>query len=144
LDRLAHLSGIERVQLRAETNMPRIFVDPMRIEQVLTNLVSNAIKYGDEHGKIIVQVEQREKEIRIAVTNHGRGIAPDEMPHVFNRFMRSKTTRGSGVQGLGLGLYITRGVVEAHGGRLWAESTPGETTTFHVALPISAEIREAA
>jgi PAS domain S-box-containing protein len=125
LDRLAHLSGIERVQLRAETNMPRIFVDPMRIEQVLTNLVSNAIKYGDEHGKIIVQVEQREKEIRIAVTNHGRGIAPDEMPHVFNRFMRSKTTRGSGVQGLGLGLYITRGVVEAHGGRLWAESTPG-------------------
>jgi signal transduction histidine kinase len=58
--------------------------------------------------------------------------------------MRSRTTRGSGVPGLGLGLYIAKGVVQAHGGRLWAESTPGETTTFHVALPIPEQQREAA
>ncbi|HKW48336.1 MAG TPA: ATP-binding protein [Gemmatimonadaceae bacterium] len=144
VERLAHLPGIARVQVRGETDVPSIFVDSMRIDQVLTNLISNAIKYSDEHSDIIVQIEQREDEVRIAVTNHGRGIAADDLPRLFNRFMRSKETRGSGVPGLGLGLYIAKGVIEAHGGRLWAESKPGQTTTFHVALPISAKVREAA
>ena len=57
------------------------------------------------------------------------------MPRLFERFMRSKTTRGSGVTGLGLGLYISKGIVEAHGGRIWADSVPGKTTTFYIALP---------
>ena len=144
LGRLGHLSGIERIQVRADANVPPIFVDPMRIEQVLTNLISNAIKYGDEQSDIIVRVEQRDNQVQITVTNHGRGIPKDELSRLFNRFARSKETRGSGVPGLGLGLYIAKGVVEAHGGRLWAESTPGETTTFHVALPISVDAREAA
>ena len=144
VERLAHLSGIERVQVRADDDIPSLLVDPIRIEQVLTNLISNAIKYGDEQSDIIVQARHRQNELEIAVTNRGRGIAPDELPRLFNRFARSKETRGSGVPGLGLGLYIAKGVIEAHGGRLWAESTPGETTTFHVILPISAESREAA
>lgn len=137
LDRLAHLPGIERVHVHADRAVSQIEIDPMRIEQVVTNLVSNAIKYGDEHSEIIVQLEQRDSGVRITVTNHGRGIASDELSHLFNRFARSTTTRGSGVPGLGLGLYIARGVVEAHGGRLWATSIPGETTTFYVDLPVS-------
>ena len=144
VERMAHLSGIERVQVHADGDISSILVDPMRMEQVLTNLISNAIKYGDEHGEIVVGVEQRDNEVRISVTNHGRGIAPEELPRLFNRFMRTGETRGSRVPGLGLGLYIAKGIVEAHGGRLWAESTPGEATTFHIGLPISAEVREAA
>jgi PAS domain S-box-containing protein len=144
LERLAHLPGIERVQVHAEPNLSRVFVDPMRIEQVLANLVSNAIKYGDEHTEITIELHQRAGEAEVSVTNRGEGIAPEELPRLFNRFMRSRTTRGSGVPGLGLGLYIAKGVVQAHGGRLWAESTPGETTTFHVALPIPEQQREAA
>lgn len=144
LERLAHLPGIARVRVEMPTNLSPVFVDPMRIEQVLDNLVSNAIKYGDHETEIIISLEQREKEIHIAVTNHGIGIPPDELPRLFDRFVRSRTTRGSGVSGLGLGLYIAKGVMTAHGGRLWAESTPGKTTTFHAVLPISAEQQQAA
>lgn len=144
LDRLAHVPGIERVRVREEGALPRIFVDPVRIEQVLSNIVGNAIKYGDEHADVIVQLEQRDNEVSISITNRGRGIASEELPRLFDRFMRSKATRGSGTPGLGLGLYIAKGVIDAHGGRLSAESTPGETTTFRCALPVSAEQREAA
>lgn len=144
IDGLAHLPGIERVKRRTAAGLPPISVDAMRMEQVLANLVSNAIKYGDEHSDITIAEEQRGNEVEITVSNRGPGIAPDELPQLFNRFMRSRSTRGAGVPGLGLGLYIAKGIVEAHGGRLWAESTPGETTTFHVVLPMSASMREAA
>jgi len=144
LGRLAHLPGIERVHVSSDPNLTPVLVDPMRIEQVITNLVTNAIKYGDEHTDIDIRVTQRANASEIAVTNRGRGIAPEELPRLFNRFMRSKETRGSGVAGLGLGLYIAKGVAEAHGGRLWAESTSGETTTFHLTLPLAAEMRQAA
>ena len=144
LEQLAHLPGIERVRERAVADLPAIQVDPMRIEQVLQNLISNAIKYGDPETEVTVREEQRGNEIEIAVTNHGNGIAPDELPRLFDRFTRSRATRGSGTPGLGLGLYIAKGIVEAHGGRIWAESIPCEVTTFHVALPLSAELQEAA
>jgi PAS domain S-box-containing protein len=144
IEQLAHLSGIERVKVSANADVSPVYIDRMRIGQVLANLVSNAIKYGDEHTDITIGIEQRGGEVDFAVTNHGPGIAPDELPRLFNRFMRSRSTRGSGVPGLGLGLYISRGIVEAHGGRLWAESTPGVTTTFHLVLPVSIAIRHAA
>jgi signal transduction histidine kinase len=144
LERLAHLPGVERVRVSSDANLTPVLVDPMRIEQVVTNLVTNAIKYGDEHTDIDIRITQQANASEIAVTNRGRGIAPEEMPRLFNRFMRSKETRGSGVGGLGLGLYIAKGVVEAHGGRLWAESTPGQTTTFRVTLPLATGMRQAA
>lgn len=144
LDRLAHLPGIERVHVHAEGTLPPVFVDPVRIEQVLGNLVSNAVKYGDEHSDIIVELAERGGAIEVGVTNHGPGIAPDELGRLFNRFIRSRTTRGSGVPGLGLGLYIAKGIMEAHGGSLRAESIPNETTTFRAALPMSTEQRAAA
>jgi len=144
LDRLAHLRGIERVHVHAEGPLPPVFVDPVRIEQVLGNLVSNAVKYGDEHTDIVVELAQRGGVIEVAVTNRGPGIAPDELGRLFNRFIRSRTTRGSGVPGLGLGLYIAKGIMEAHGGSLRAESIPNETTTFRAALPMSTEQRAAA
>lgn len=133
-----------RVKIAQTRKLSPVFVDPMRIGQVLGNLVSNAIKYGDTEHDITVCLDHQDTEIEIAVTNHGKGIEPEELPRLFDRFARSKATRGSGVPGLGLGLYISKGVVEAHGGRLWAESTPGKTTTFHVTLPTALSVQEAA
>ena len=141
---MAHLSGIERVRVSADSPIADVDIDTMRVEQVVTNLISNALKYGDDHSEVVVHVTHRANDVEIAVTNRGGGISEDEMPQLFNRFMRSKSTRGSGVPGLGLGLYISKGVIQAHGGRLWAESTPGETTSFRLTLPASVGMKKAA
>jgi len=98
--------------------------------------LSNAVKYGDRDGSILVHLDRHGDEIEIAVTNHGKGIPPEDVPRLFDRFTRLDESRESGVPGLGLGLYISKGLIEAHGGRIWVESTPGENTTFHFTLPV--------
>ena len=133
-----HLSTVtahDRVRVHAGGGLLPVFVDPMRLEQVLSNLVSNAAKYGDDDSPIEVRIEGCDGEDEIAVTNRGAGIDREELPRLFNRFMRTARARSARVPGLGLGLYIAKGVIEAHGGRIWAESTPGQTTTFHIRLP---------
>jgi signal transduction histidine kinase len=132
--RLAHITAGHPVRFSQEGGVGDVFVDPMRIGQVLGNLTSNAVKYGEPGTDIDVRLAQRDHEVEISVTNHGRGISPEDMPRLFSRFMRSKQTR-TRVPGLGVGLYISRELVEAHQGRIWAESTPGKTTTFHLTLP---------
>ncbi len=97
--------------------------------------MSNAAKYGAPGTEIRVDVEGREDAVEVTVTNHGRGIDPEELPRLFQRFMRSRASHAEGKAGIGLGLYICKGLIEAHGGRIWAESTPGETTSFHFTLP---------
>ena len=144
IERQRQMVDNARVKVVNGPSLSPVYVDPMRIGQVLGNLLSNAIKYGDGQHDVVVHVDRHDHEIEIAVTNHGKGIEPEELPRLFDRFVRSKTTRGTGVPGLGLGLYISKGVVEAHGGRLWAESNPGDTTTFHLTLPMVVEVQEAA
>ncbi|MGZ3477449.1 MAG: ATP-binding protein, partial [Polyangiales bacterium] len=114
----------------------RAEVDPDRIDQVVTNLLSNAVKYGASGTDITVAIEARPGEIEIAVTNRGPGLSRDELGKLFAKFHRAKSASAAGAKGIGLGLFITKGIVEAHGGRIWAESTPSETTTFHVVLPL--------
>ena len=142
--RLGHVIGDRKVRVIESGLSREIFVDVMRVGQVLGNLVSNAVKYGEPGTDIEVRIEQRANEVEIAVTNHGRGIAPEDLPNLFARFMRSKEARGSGTPGLGVGLYISRELIEAHNGRIWAESTPGKTTTFHLTLPSREAPRQAA
>jgi signal transduction histidine kinase len=77
--------------------------------------------------------------VQVTVTNEGPGIAPDEVPKLFSRFARTRAAQSGGVPGLGLGLYICRGIVEAHGGRLWVESVPGDKTHFRFTLPRAQE-----
>jgi signal transduction histidine kinase len=106
--------------------------DRLRVEQVLTNLLGNALKYGA--GKPIeVQVEGVDKNAIFRIRDHGIGIEPDRLPHIFERFERGVTSRAYG--GLGLGLYITRQIVDAHGGDIAVESVPGAGSTFQVMLP---------
>lgn len=110
-------------------------VDADRIRQVVDNLVSNAIKYGDAGSPVHIRVAGGDEEAEVVVINRGPGIAADEMPILFERFSRSRKERKGSIPGLGLGLYIARALVTAHGGRIWAESTPGETTSFHFTVP---------
>jgi PAS domain S-box-containing protein len=115
-----------------------VYADPDRIEQVLANLLTNAAKYGAQGTEIRVEVRREGDQLRVSVTNHGAGIPPDELPQLFDRFARTRDARASAVPGIGLGLYISKGLVESHGGRIWAESTPGETTRVSFTLPAMA------
>lgn len=109
-------------------------VDPDRIAQVMDNLLTNAVKYGDPGTPIRVEVDAGAGRISVAVTNQGPGIAPEHVPYLFGRFQRACDAQRRGVKGIGLGLYITRELVEAHQGTIVAESVPGGTTTFRFTL----------
>ncbi len=109
--------------------------DRTRIVQLLDNLIGNARKYSTEADAIEVRVWRDGGEARIAVSDSGIGILPEDLPHLFERFYRGGNTSHGRHDGMGLGLYISRGIAEQHGGRIWAEANPDGGATFHVALP---------
>jgi PAS domain S-box-containing protein len=109
--------------------------DRDRLGQVLDNLIGNAIKYSPEDGEIAIRVEATDAEGQVRIEDHGIGIAGDVLPRLFERFYQGQDPGVS--TGLGLGLYIARMLVEAHGGRIWAESEPGQGSTFAISLPRS-------
>ena len=137
VERMAAITDGHPVHLDVEGKIPLVEADPSRIEQVLGNLLSNAVKYGDPNTPIQIRVCPRADAVAVSVTNEGPGIQADEIPRLFSRFYRTARARAAKTSGLGLGLYIGRGIVEAHGGRIWAESIPGKTTTFTFTLPVA-------
>lgn len=141
---LSYLTTERHVNLSEEPEVSRVFVDLVRFEQILGNLISNAVKHGEKGGEINIRVAQLGTDVKISVSNHGKGIAPEDVPRLFSRFGRSSTTQGPAAPGLGLGLYIAKGLVEAHGGRIWVESVPGNETTFNFTLPGRMPAKEAA
>jgi signal transduction histidine kinase len=108
--------------------------DPGRIEQVLTNLVSNAIKYSPKGGRVEVRVSRPAGRVRVSVSDEGVGIAEDDLTQVFEPFKRRGTSKEC-IPGVGLGLFVSRRIVEAHGGSIEVESAPHRGSTFHVVLP---------
>jgi len=115
-------------------DFPVILADEDSITQVLSNLLSNAIKYSPEGGEIRVAGQVRPDQVIVCVSDQGPGIAPDDIPHVFDRFYRSsETTRTT--KGAGLGLYLARAVVEAHGGHIWVDPKPGGGARVCFSLP---------
>jgi signal transduction histidine kinase len=110
-------------------------VDGPKINRVLANLVGNAIRYTPAGGKVIVEVTPGATELAVAVCDTGPGIAPADLERVFERFYRGERSRSRATGGAGLGLAIARGLVEAHGGRIWAESAPGQGACFRFTLP---------
>ncbi|HEY3079984.1 MAG TPA: HAMP domain-containing sensor histidine kinase [Chloroflexota bacterium] len=130
------LTTVHRLRLEAPAEPVVGRWDPGRIEQVLANLVGNAIKYSPG-GEIVVRIERREAAARITVRDEGPGIPPEVLPYVFERFYRAVET-AEAVPGLGLGLHVSKSLVEAHGGRLWAESAPGRGSAFIFELPRAA------
>jgi signal transduction histidine kinase len=109
--------------------------DPDRLGQVLANLLSNAIKYSPRGGEIRCRVEDAEGEALVAVVDPGLGIPATALPRLFEPFYRAESGIASGIPGFGLGLYVTRRLVEAHGGRIAVESAVGQGSTFTVTLP---------
>lgn len=110
--------------------------DKERIRQVLVNLLINAIKYSPTADMILVKLKEESKRVVVSVEDFGMGIPQSQQTHIFERFFRVKSKEKYNVKGLGLGLYITREIVNAHGGKLWVESTEGKGSTFSFSLPI--------
>ncbi len=129
------LSTDRPIHLEAVDEPVPVLVDQQRFGQVLTNLLSNAAKYSPAGSEIWVRVARGDGEASIEVSDRGAGIPADALPHLFSRFFRVEATSG-GAKGLGLGLYISRQLVEAHGGRIGVESEPGVGSTFTVRLPL--------
>lgn len=138
-ERIAMEEPDRPIQLRTIGGSAWVDVDPDRIAQVMDNLLTNALKYGDRGTPICVDVEVQTGagRVSVAVTNQGPGIAPDRLPYLFGRFQRAHDAQRRGVTGIGLGLYITRELVEAHQGQIVAESVPGATTTFRFTLALA-------
>jgi len=126
-----------RLSLRLEVDDAprRIFVDRDRIMQVLANFLDNAFKFSSVPSEVVIRVESDDGDgVRFSVRDHGQGIAPEALPHVFDRFWQGKQTAHKGA---GLGLAIAKGIAEVHEGRVWAESTVGEGSTFYLTVPYS-------
>jgi PAS domain S-box-containing protein len=114
---------------------PQVFADEGRVIQVVSNLVGNALKFTPGGGTITVGTTDQGDELAVWVRDTGSGIPPQDLPHVFDRFWHAR--RSSATPGSGLGLAIAHGIVRAHGGRVWAESTEGEGSTFFFTLPVA-------
>jgi signal transduction histidine kinase len=110
--------------------------DPIRIRQLVEHLVDNAVKFSPADGEVVLRVWRELQDVRLDVVDQGIGIPPDDLPRLFERFHRGSNVDDRRFAGLGLGLYLSRGIAEQHGGRIWATSNPGGGSTFSVSLPL--------
>ena len=112
-----------------------VMADRLRLTQVMTNLVSNACKYSPQGARVTIQAREEDEGVRIDVSDTGIGISPEDQEQLFTKFFRADNSPTREVSGSGLGLYITKHLIEAHGGRIWASSRIGEGTTFSFTWP---------
>ena len=126
-----------RFKLETAQEVPKVMVDPARMEQVVSNLLTNAIRHTSPGGSITVTIDSNKEGLVISMADTGEGIASEDLPYVFERFYRSGGSRSRKEGGSGLGLAIVRQMVEAHHGRVWVESQPGRGSVFHILLPFA-------
>jgi two-component system phosphate regulon sensor histidine kinase PhoR len=117
----------------------RVLAEPEKVEQVMLNLIGNALKYSPDGGAIEISVRRLKEKAVVSVTDHGMGIDGDQLPYIFDKYHRGGKASGEGIRGSGLGLFVTKSIVEAHGGRIWAESKEGKGTTVLFTMPLAAE-----
>ena len=132
----AHEKGVT-LKHEVAGNLPEIQADEQRITQVLYNLMSNALRHTPTGGTISTIAELRDGRVLISVRDTGTGIAPEDLPHVFERFYRADRSRARATGGSGLGLTISKQIIEAHGGQMWVQSWLGAGSTFAFSLPFS-------
>ena len=139
IDQLTARAPRHGLRMSFPPNFPVIRGDADQLRRALFNLVQNAIKYSPDGGEVLVAGEVTPPHVIVRVIDQGIGIMPGEQERIFERFHRSDTRLSRGTTGVGLGLYITRSIVEGHGGRIWAQSAgTGRGSTFNVLLPIGA------
>jgi signal transduction histidine kinase len=137
---IAHIHPtLEEKQIALEAqiadDLPTVAVDPQRIEQVLLNLLDNACRYTPPGGKIVLLAYREDGAVHVSVRDGGPGIAPEDLPHIFERFYRGDKSRARSSGGTGLGLSIAKALIEAHGGKIWAENAPQGGACFHFTVP---------
>lgn len=130
--RTAVHDGRRPVRVVVDGEVPRLYADPDKVEQVLSNMVENALKYGQGTVSITIDAQTYPGEVCVSVSDEGPPIPSEHLPLLFTKFFRAPGERHPGT---GLGLYISKGVVDAHGGRMWVESVPEKGTHFHMTLP---------
>lgn len=132
----AREKNIELKFVEPEATLPQVQADKLRVVEVLSNLLSNAINYTPPNGKVTVLLEQRSNELITHVIDTGQGIAKEALPKLFKRFFRAAGKLEQTSKGTGLGLFIAKTIVEAHHGRIWVQSQLGQGSTFSFSLPI--------
>jgi signal transduction histidine kinase len=131
------------VSIDLPPGLPRIQADEDRLIQVLTNLLDNALKFTSRGGQVTVQAGEQTEAVWVGVADTGVGIAPQELPYIFQQFYRGDESRPPEKRGMGLGLAICREIITAHGGQIWAESEPDRGTCFTFTLPKVKEVIQA-
>jgi two-component system sensor histidine kinase KdpD len=134
LRRVDERSKGRHLRANVPSDLPLLQIDAILIVQVLLNLVDNAFKHSLSEQAVEIEAATGADELIVSVIDHGRGIGPDELTKIFDKFYRSDDTPGGG---LGLGLTLARGIIQAHGGRIWATHTPGGGLTIQFTLPLS-------
>jgi signal transduction histidine kinase len=137
---IAHIHPtLEEKQIALEAqiadDLPTVAVDPQRIEQVLLNLLDNACRYTPPGGKIVLSAYREDGAVHVSVRDGGPGIAPEDLPHIFERFYRGDKSHARSSGGTGLGLSIAKALIEAHGGKIWTENAPQGGACFHFTVP---------
>lgn len=132
--RLRGIVEVERLRVHAPEGLPRVMADPDRLDRIFLNLLSNAFKYSDPGTDVTVAAAVDGAEVVTSVSDRSQGIPREELPHLFQRFHRTRLAREQR-EGLGLGLHITKRLVETHGGRIWVESEEGRGSSFYFTLP---------
>jgi PAS domain S-box-containing protein len=133
-ERFRTQSSMHKIVVDFPLEFPIVMADEERLSQVMANLLSNAIKYSPDGGQIRISGQVRSEQVIICVQDQGPGIAPGDIPHVFDRFYRSDDASRK-TKGAGLGLYLTRAIIEAHGGRIWVDPKPGDGARICFSLP---------
>jgi two-component system phosphate regulon sensor histidine kinase PhoR len=131
----------DRVWLEIPADLPPVAEDAPRVGRVLQNLLGNALKYSAPGTDVEVRAHRADGEIVLAISDRGGGISHEDLPRIFERFYRG--SQRTGADGLGLGLYISRLIVQAHGGRIWCESAVGQGSTFSFTLPLAGAAQSA-
>ncbi len=133
---LAQVSAEQHtITLDVQVRDSKIVADRLRIGQVIGNVLDNAVKYSPQGGKVMVQLQELEGDYLVSVVDQGIGINPEYLDHIFERFYRVRNTASRQYAGIGLGLYVTKAIIESHGGRIWHTRNEGSGSTFHFTLP---------
>jgi signal transduction histidine kinase/HAMP domain-containing protein len=141
---MAEARGVVLILAPLPEPMPPVRADPLRVQQILWNLLANAIQFTPPHGRVVVRVEREPERYLVSVEDDGIGIPESELPHVFERFRQVDGSATRGHAGMGIGLALARSLVELHGGTIWASSVMGQGSRFTFAMPIRPAERRAA
>lgn len=141
LQNQAKLKNITLTLNLPEDPLPKVLADPIRLGEVVTNLVANAINYTNAGGKIDVSTQITPVEVTTVVSDNGLGIPKEAIPHLFSKFFRVSNTNQQASKGTGLGLYIAKSIIIRLGGKIWVESDPGVGSKFYFTLPVASQIK---